>query len=228
MSWRILYATRATAVWECLLRAIAALVMQCYSNCQPRKFSLLALSLSMPRALQQYISLLVSCRDFCESTTMYRLVMVGWDWRLRTATSTGLLFIPGWSAMRATVWWCWLRLTPNLSTRALWQPPVLAGGPISRDISGASGRVGEGNENLVYPSPWDFKRSFTCRKILRYGNTGFTYHPKEGVLRTFIALKNPSSWLGSNPATFGSSGMHSNHYTTKVTWIDHNTFMRSV
>jgi hypothetical protein len=38
-------------------------------------------------------------------------------------------------------------LTPNLSTRALWQPPVLSGDPAIQDISGASGRVGEGNEN---------------------------------------------------------------------------------
>jgi hypothetical protein len=49
--------------------------------------------------------------------------------------------------------------------------------------------VGEGNENLVCSSPWDFKRSFTCRKILRHGTYGFIPHPKEGVLRTFIALK---------------------------------------
>jgi hypothetical protein len=35
----------------------------------------------------------------------------------------------------------------NLSTRALWQPPMLSAGPVSRDISGVSRRVGEGNEN---------------------------------------------------------------------------------
>jgi hypothetical protein len=42
------------------------------------------------------------------------------------------------------------------STRALRQPPVLSGGPVSSDISGASRRMGEGNENLLYLSPWDF------------------------------------------------------------------------
>jgi hypothetical protein len=94
-----------------------------------------------------------------------RLAMMGWDWRLRTAPSTGLLFISGWFAMWNMVWWYWQMLTPNLSNRALWEPPVLADGPVSRDISGASGRMGEVNENLVYPSPWDFKRSFTCLKI---------------------------------------------------------------
>jgi hypothetical protein len=64
-------------------------------------------------------------------------------------------------------WWCWLGLTPNLSTRALWQPSVLSGGtvsrdisaaapntgwfPASRDVSGANGRWSKGNEYLVYP-----------------------------------------------------------------------------
>jgi hypothetical protein len=40
---------------------------------------------------------------------------------------------------------------------------------------------------------------------------------EEGVLRIFIALKNPWTWLGFEPATFGSNGQHTNHYTTKVT-----------
>jgi hypothetical protein len=46
-------------------------------------------------------------------------------------------------------------------------------------------------------------------------------HPirEEGVLRIFIALKNPSSWPGFEPANFGSSGQHTNHYTTKATQI---------
>jgi hypothetical protein len=37
------------------------------------------------------------------------------------------------------------------------------------------------------------------------------------VLRIFIALKIPSPWLGFELATFGSSGQHTNHYTTKAT-----------
>jgi hypothetical protein len=59
--------------------------------------------------------------------------------------------------------------------------------------------MGEGNENLVYSSLWDFKRSLTRRKILRHGTSSLTSHAKEGVLRIFIALKNPSPWPGSNP-----------------------------
>jgi hypothetical protein len=42
--------------------------------------------------------------------------------------------------------------------------------------------MGEGNENF------DFKRSLTCRKILRHGTSGFTSYQKEGVLWIFIAL----------------------------------------
>jgi hypothetical protein len=41
------------------------------------------------------------------------------------------------------------------------------------------------------------------------------------VLRIFIALKNPPSWPGFDPATFGSSGQHTNHYTTKATTLEH-------
>jgi hypothetical protein len=86
----------------------------------------------------------------------------------------------------------------------------LSGGPVSGEVSGASRRMGEGNENLVYSSPWDFKGSLTCHKVLRHGIFGFTFHPKEVVLRIFIALKNILPCLFSNP-----SSNHTNHYTTK-------------
>jgi hypothetical protein len=41
--------------------------------------------------------------------------------------------------------------------------------------------------------------------------SGFTSHPKEGVLRIFIALKKSIALAGFEPATFGSSGKHTNH-----------------
>jgi hypothetical protein len=46
--------------------------------------------------------------------------------------------------------------------------------------------------------------------------SSFTSHPKEGVLQIFIALKihRPA---GFEPMTLGSSGKHTNHYTTKAT-----------
>jgi hypothetical protein len=61
--------------------------------------------------------------------------MMEWDWHLRTAASTGLLFISGWFAMWTVVWWYRRRLSLYMSTRALWQPPLLSGGPVSRYIS---------------------------------------------------------------------------------------------
>jgi hypothetical protein len=40
---------------------------------------------------------------------------------------------------------------------------------------------------------------------------------EEGVLRIFIALKKYIALGGFEPATFGSSGKHTNHFTTKAT-----------
>jgi hypothetical protein len=47
---------------------------------------------------------------------------VGWDWRLRTAAITGLLFIP-WVNVSEEPWWlrCRLGKAPDSSTRTLWQ-----------------------------------------------------------------------------------------------------------
>jgi hypothetical protein len=42
---------------------------------------------------------------------------------------------------------------------------------------------------------------------------------KEGVLRIFIALKTSITLARFEPATFGSSGKHTNHYTTKATTV---------
>jgi hypothetical protein len=56
-----------------------------------------------------------------------------------------------------------------------------------------------------------------CRKVLGYGASGFSSHPKEDVLRIFIALENPSPWAGFERANLGSSGKHTKHYTTETT-----------
>jgi hypothetical protein len=122
--------------------------------------------------------------------------MIGRGWRCRTAAFTGLLFIPGWLAMWTMVWWYWhansqlICQSALAATSTVWrschqrhrfQPSVPSGGPAIQDNSAANWRVGKGNENLVYPSPWDLKRSVTCHKMLRHGISGFTSHPKEGV-----------------------------------------------
>jgi hypothetical protein len=48
------------------------------------------------------------------------------------------------------------------------------------------------------------------------GPSGFTSLSKEVVLRIFIAL------AGFDTGTFGSSGKHTNHYTTEATVADVN------
>jgi hypothetical protein len=40
------------------------------------------------------------------------------------------------------------------------------------------------------------------------------------MLRIFIVLKNPLPCPGFEPATFGFSGQHTNHYTTKPTYLN--------
>jgi hypothetical protein len=87
---------------------------------------------------------------------------------------------------------------------------------------GASKKNGRRNHNFAYSVSFCYVNgSLTCRKILRHGNSGFTSHQKEGVLRIFITLKNPSprpiwtrdpwvQWL--------------EHYTTEATlkWVAHS------
>jgi hypothetical protein len=58
------------------------------------------------------------------------------------------------------------------------------------ETSGESRRNGW-SENFAYQCLKYLKGYLTCRKIL-LGTSGFTSHSKEGVLRIFIALKNPS------------------------------------
>ena len=43
---------------------------------------------------------------------------------------------------------------------------------------------------------------------LRHGIDGFTSPPKEGVLRIFFALKNPTASAGFEPANLGKKGQH--------------------
>jgi hypothetical protein len=71
------------------------------------------------------------------------------------------------------------------------------------ETSRASRRNERRSENFAYQYLKFFKGRFTCRKILRRGISSFTFHPKEGVLRIFIALKNPSPRPGLNPRLLG-------------------------
>ena len=54
---------------------------------------------------------------------------------------------------------------------------------------------------------------------LRHGTDGFTSPPKEGVLRIFLVLKNPTASAGFEPANLGTKGQHATprpiYYNTK-------------
>jgi len=43
---------------------------------------------------------------------------------------------------------------------------------------------------------------------LRHGTDGFTSPPKEGVLRIFFGLKNPTASTGFEPPNLGTKGQH--------------------
>jgi hypothetical protein len=57
------------------------------------------------------------------------------------------------------------------------------------ETSGANRRNGRWSENFAYSVSLIRHESLTCRKILRHGTSGFTSHPKEGVLRFLSPLK---------------------------------------
>jgi hypothetical protein len=63
-------------------------------------------------------------------------------------------------------------------------------------------------------SPFYLKGSLTLvtyRRILRHGANGFTFPPKQVLLRIFIALKN----ISLSVANLGSVGKRDNHYTAE-------------
>jgi hypothetical protein len=123
------------------------------------------------------------------------LIMMGLDYVSDPRPPTDLLFIP---RVICEPWWWWRRLgiTPDSSTRALWQSYQ------QRDL-GQVGGMDEGVRILLI-SIWDTSRDLlTCRKILRHGTFGFTSHPIEDVLCIFIALINPSPLPGLNSRPLG-------------------------
>jgi hypothetical protein len=114
---------------------------------------------------------------------------MGFDLRLTTAASNGPIVHPPGNAR------AWIAKAMAVSTgKLLTRPPELSGNSASRDIWDRVGGMGEGVsfacQYLRYVNG-----PLTCRKILQHGASGFASHPKEGVLRIFIALTNQSHRL---------------------------------
>jgi hypothetical protein len=114
--------------------------------------------------------------------------MITWDYATTAATNGPIVH-------GAPSWW-WLGITSDSSTRALWQSYQ------QRHLGQVEG-MGKGVRILPIQYLRYLKGSLTCSKFLRHGTSSFTSHPKEGVLRIFIALQNPSPRLGLNPQPLG-------------------------
>jgi hypothetical protein len=65
-----------------------------------------------------------------------------------------------------------------------------------------------GNFSLKIPDIHVAFRDLLHAINLRHGTHSFTSLPKEGVLRIFFALKNPTVSAGFEPANLGSKGQH--------------------
>jgi hypothetical protein len=110
---------------------------------------------------------------------------------LRTAATNGPIFhLPGdmWARRAMWQWWCRLGITPDSSTRALWQSYQ------QRHL----GQVGLDEGMRILPN----SIRNTSRESYDMGLR--LYFPSmEGMLRIFIALKKPLSRPGLNPRPLG-------------------------
>jgi hypothetical protein len=137
------------------------------------------------------------------------------DWRLRTAAITGLLFIPpGECEWRAVVVMMMMMMMVMRAGDNSWLVHQSSLAILPAETSGAIRRNGRRSENFAYQYLKYVKGPLICRKILRHGTSGFTSHPKEVVLRIFIALLASGVFESAN---LGFSNKHTNHYTTEAT-----------
>jgi hypothetical protein len=100
--------------------------------------------------------------------------------------------------------------------KLLTRPQELSGNPTSRDIWERVGGIDEGVRFCLSVSEIR-QRIFNMPWNLTTWISGFASHKKDGVLRIFIGLKNPSPRAGFKPATLGSIDKPANHYTTEET-----------
>jgi hypothetical protein len=128
------------------------------------------------------------------------IISMGWVLRLRSAATNVLIVHPPGDV------WAWTSHGDD-DDDAGWGNSWLVHqnslAVIPAEIFGASRRHGRRSENFAYQYLKYLKGFLTCHKILRHGTSGFTSHPKEGVLRIFIAIKNPSRLPGLNTRPLG-------------------------
>jgi hypothetical protein len=84
----------------------------------------------------------------------------------------------------------------------------------------AGGTVGEKGPVILPKCRFPFRDLLHAVK-LRHGTDGFTFHTKEGVLRIFFALENPTDSAGFVPANLGTKGQHATSRPPKTlaSWV---------
>jgi hypothetical protein len=132
------------------------------------------------------------CKRKTDGCIIYWLIMTGLDYVSELRPPSSLVHPP-------VDMWAWrpmVMIMPAADSSWLVHKSSLAVLPAY--ISEASRRNGRKSDNFSYQYLKYLKGSLTCRKILRHGTSGFTSHPKEGVLRIFIAVINPWPRSGLN------------------------------
>jgi hypothetical protein len=133
-----------------------------------------------------------------------------WDYISELRPPMEIILSPRWYNKHGEPWW-----NDIGRGKLLIHPPGLSGnqsGVISWQI-----RRNWWKMLWIWPSKClcsYFGWRFTCRKIVWHRAGGCASTLKEGVLRILIALKNPSSLVGIQPANLRSNGKHASHYTT--------------
>jgi hypothetical protein len=131
-----------------------------------------------------------------------------WDFVSELRPPTCLLFIPQVIYVHGEQWW------NDIDKESSWfvyqSSPVLLQAESSSSDAGGSG---QGNDEFFLTKYFfhTWKCSLTSCKILWHIADGFTSPPKEGVLRIFIAVKNPSPSAGFETVNVGSSDKHASH-----------------
>jgi hypothetical protein len=110
----------------------------------------------------------------CNLMTMMVMIM-------SMCETTSLNCGPKWYEHGEPLWECWQSKTPDSSTTAL--NPTSSHLVASRRNGWREWRIWPCEVFLFIP-----EIDVTCRKILWHGASGFTYPPKEGGLKIFIAL----------------------------------------
>jgi len=89
--------------------------------------------------------------------------------------------------------------------------PTFATSRLREILAAKGGTMWARNGRKIYPEVARLPRSirgFLHAVNLRHGTDSFTSLPKEGVLRIFFALKNPTASAGFEHTNFGSKGQH--------------------